>query len=179
MGLIAILASSVVVLTNMGFTVGYDTVTRQPSWVAYDLEPCEVLRMKRVPHGFHEDKRVPKSGMADFYKVFGSVYDRGHYAPAADFNWNTNALDATYLFTNISPMTPKLNRGAWLDHENEVRRLAESGTVHVVIFPNWEGDDERFRKMELNAPCVLVPGGFTKVAWGWFGVRVWKESNEP
>lgn len=166
------LLASIVIVTNVGFTVGYDTERLNPSWVSYDLEPTELRHMKRVPHSFKADDRIVQTrDVAGFYEAYGKYFDRGHLAPAADFNWNTNALDATYLFSNISPMTRKLNRGAWLDHENEVRQLAESGTVHVVMFPQY---------YDWYAPTgkILVPKSFVKVAWGWFGVRIWNEKNE-
>lgn len=162
------------IVTNDGFVVGYDNKRLNPAWVQYDLEPCEVIKMKRVPNDFKEDPRVPMTcddNVVNFYKAYGGIFDRGHLAPAADFNWSTNALRQTYYFSNISPMTPKLNRGAWLEHENEVRRLAESGTVHVVIFPQYQ------EGLKPNG-YVMIPTHFVKVAWGWFGVKVWKERNE-
>ena len=160
------------IVTNEGFTVAYDKVNMNPAWVAYDLEPSEVIRMKRVPNDFKDDIRLPcTTNVQSFYSEFGGKYDRGQLAPAEDFNWNTNALKQTYLFSNIAPMLRQLNRGPWLDHEEEVRRLAESGTVHVVIFPMYEMCQQMFHR-------VVIPKSFVKVAWGWFGVKMWNETNE-
>lgn len=49
--------AAIVFLTNAAFTVAFDTETRCPAWVAYDLEPCEVVVTNRigrvrVPDGF-------------------------------------------------------------------------------------------------------------------------------
>lgn len=170
------LIAAITIVTNVGFTVAYDTNWRNPSWVSYDLEPCEVIRMKRVPHDFKPDPRIKETDVRGFFKAHGHVYDRGHLAPAADFNWNTNALNATYYFSNISPMTRKLNRGKWLDAENEVRRLAESGTVHVVMFPLYDGIT--MYHCPTNANDCFIPTKFVKVAWGWFGVRKWELENK-
>lgn len=171
------LLASIVVVTNLGFMAGYDTVTCNPAWVAYDLEPSEVVAAPRAAIGFKPDPRIEKSDVREFYKHYGHIYDRGHLAPAADFNWNTNALAETYLFTNIAPMTRKLNRVVWLDTEKEVRRLAKSGTVHVVVFPTYE---KLKTHVQYNtAGCdTVVPSGFVKVAWGWFGVRFWNLENK-
>lgn len=163
MSVLTALAASVVVLTNLGYTVGYDVGRRCPAWVAYDLEPSEVVPAKRLPVAFAPDSRVPEThGVQRFYDVMGDVYDRGHLAPAADFNFDTNALRQTYLFTNVAPMHRNLNRGAWSQAEREVRQLAASGTVHVVNFPLHIGDN-----------AFVVPTHFVKVAYGWFGVRYW------
>lgn len=35
--------AAIVILTNAALTVAFDTETRCPAWVAYDLEPCKVV----------------------------------------------------------------------------------------------------------------------------------------
>lgn len=165
------LIASIVVITNIGFTVGYDTTTRNPSWVAYDLEPSEVVKATRKSYPFVADPRVSDSDKTTDFKNSEFKFDRGHLAPAADFNWDTNALRQTYYFTNICPMTPKLNRGAWENTEDEVRTLAESGTVHVIVYPKYDGWYSRRGTMK-------IPTAFVKVAYGWFGVKEWVLKNE-
>jgi len=165
------LLASIVIVTNIGFTVGYDTDKHNPCWVAYDLEPNEVVKAERRSIGFVADPRIEGSDMTEDYKAASHRWDRGHLAPAADFNWSTNALRQTYYFSNVCPMTQKLNRGEWRKTEDEVRRLAESGTVHVVIFPKYEGWYAPVGRMRF-------PTSFVKVAYGWFGVRMWNLENK-
>jgi len=165
--MIALLAS-IVVVTNIGFTAAYDTVRLCPAWVAYDLEPAKVVKADRKPIPFRYDARIPETGeVGQLYEVIGQYFDRGHLCPAADMNWDTNALKQTYLFSNIAPMRASVNRGAWRKTEDEVRRLAQSGTVHIVCFPIHSGNS-RF----------MIPSAFVKVAYGDFGVRFWQVSNE-
>ena len=162
--------AAIVVLTNLAYTAAFDTETRCPAWVAYDLEPGEVVVTNRSAIPFRADPRVKESDNAADYA--GSGYDRGHMAPAADFNFDRAALEETYNFTNVAPQVPSLNRGPWLDAEIEVRRLAASGTVHVVTFPAYypgHGTNRIGR--------VRVPSAFVKVAYGWFGVRAWAFEN--
>ena len=165
------LIAAVVVLTNLAYTAGFDTLTRCPSWVQYDLEPGEVVVTNRVPFQFRPDSRVAESDNGVDYA--GSGYDRGHMAPAADFNFDRAALGETYLYSNVCPQMPEINRGAWAEIEREVRQLAASGTVHVVTWPEY-----------MDGICgtnmmgrVRVPAAFRKVAWGWFGVRTWVVLN--
>lgn len=167
----AILAS-IVVLTNLAYTAAFDTETRCPAWVAYDLEPHEVVVTNRAAIPFRADPRVKESDNAADYA--GSGYDRGHLAPAADFNFDRAALEETYYFTNVAPQVPHLNRGAWLDAENEVRRLAASGTVHIVTFTVFE--DACYPGVRRIGQTT-VPTAFVKIAYGWFGVRHWRFQN--
>ena len=154
---------SIVLLTNVAYRVAYDTEARGPAWVAYDLEPEEVVTAPRAPFAFRADPRVPESDVAADYA--GSGYDRGHMAPAADFNFDRDALESTYLLTNILPQEPKLNRGAWAQYEAELRELARRGTVHILAYPEYDAGVTNLMGR------VRIPDAFVKVASGWFGVR--------
>lgn len=162
------LLAVIAIVTNIGFTVAFDTERRQPSWVSYSLEPDEVILSRRLPYRFSADPRFPESDVRTDYLHSG--YDRGHMAPAADFNWSTNALGETYYFSNICPQVPTLNRGRWREIEEEVREFAKSGTVYVVTAPLGYGTNECGR--------LPVPERFAKVAYGWFGFRVYIEENK-
>lgn len=167
--LLSSLYAAVVVVTNLGFTAAYDTDLRNPLWVQYDLEPSEVVQSPRAAIPFRHDPRVPNTDNALDYARSG--YDRGHLAPAADFNWNRQALAETYLFSNICPMHPNLNRGRWSENEAEVRRLATSttSTVHVLIIPIFNQTN--------RIGNVTIPSAFLKIAYGPFGSKTWYEQN--
>ena len=163
--------AAIVIVTNAAYTAAFDTVTRCPAWVAYDLEPGEVVVTNRAAIPFRADPRIPESDVAADYA--GSGYDRGHMAPAADFNFDRIALGETYLYTNICPQWPGMNRGRWAEIEAEVRRLSASGNVHVMTWPEY---DERITN---RIGRVRVPARFVKVATGAFGVRTWRVGNGP
>lgn len=160
--------AELLLLTNLAFNVCFDTSVRIPRWVQYDLEPDEVVKMARIPMPFHADPRIPGTDLDAIYR--GSGYDRGHMAPAADFNFDFNALYETYAFSNICPQKPELNRGKWADEEAELRRLAAKGTVHVLSIPVTDGSTNWIG-------AVKVPTRFYKIAWGWFGVRIGEYEN--
>jgi len=163
----------VVVVTNIGFTAGYDTDVRCPRWVAYDLEPHMVVKGKRKPYSFRADPQIgPMSNVEPFYRRTPGAFDRGHLCPSADMCWSTNAQRQTFYFSNVCPQKPSFNRGEWKRTEEEVRRLAESGTVHVVIVPlDFVHADGIGKKWTF-------PTRFVKVAYGWFGARVWDLAQE-
>lgn len=160
--------AELLLMTNIAFTACFDTVAKVPAWVSYDLEPHEVVRMPRLPLPFHADPRIPGTNLDADYRNSG--YDRGRMAPAADFSFDLNALYETYAFSNVCPQDPKLSRGAWAESEAAIRRLAERGTVHVLVVPDYVGSTNRIGR-------VTVPRGFVKVAWGWFGVSVQSFGN--
>lgn len=161
--------AELILITNLAFNACFDTEAMHPVWVQYDLEPNEVVKMSRIPMPFHADPRIPGTDLDAAYR--GSGYDRGHMAPAADFNFDLNALYETYAFSNICPQTPELNRGKWADEEALLRRYAENGTVHILTCAESVGATNRIGP-------VKVPTRFCKIAWGWFGVRVMMYDNK-
>lgn len=165
------MTAAIVLVTNLAFTAAFDTVTRCPAWISYDLEPDEVVVTNRAAIPFRADPRIDESDNTADYN--GSGYDRGHLAPAADFNFDRKALEETYYFSNICPQLPSINRGRWADIEREIRHLAASGTVHVVTWPEYHdgvGGTNRIGR-------VRIPDAFVKIAWGHFGVRTWRVDN--
>lgn len=164
------LLSAIVVLTNIAYTAAYDTCARCPAWVQYELVPSEIVVTNRSSMSFRADPRVAESDNADDYSASG--FDRGHMAPAADFNFDRAALAETYYFSNVCPQVPKTNRGEWAKVEAEVRELAKSYPVNVLTGPMvFPGNTNRIGR-------VLVPDAFLKIAWGEFGLRVWLVENK-
>lgn len=169
------LLATIVVVTNIGFTACYDTDHRRPVWVAYDLEPNEVVVTNRASHTFKADPRIPESDNSYQYKMLGMEwFDRGHLAPAADFNWSQDALKETYYFSNVCPMYRGLNRGRWAETEKLIRELAKRGTVHVVVYPVYMGHNLMVNVAPLPS---YIPTAFIKVFYGWFGCRHIVEEN--
>lgn len=161
--------AAIIIVTNLAFTAAFDTVTRCPAWVCYDLEPGEIVATARAAIPFHADPSAPGSDNAADYA--GSGFDRGHMAPAADFNFDASALRQTYSFVNVCPMARALNRGPWRMAEERVRQLAASGTVRVVTFPIYADGTNRMGR-------VRVPDAFAKVAFGSFGAALWVMPNK-
>lgn len=162
------LIASIVVSTNLGYVTAYDNVRMQPAWVQYTLESNEVIVARRRNFPFAADPRFPESDATEDYAHSG--YDRGHMAPAADFNWSLDALRETYFFSNICPQKPELNRGPWREIELEVRNLARAGKINILTAPyGWTTN---------RCGRLPVPEKFVKVVWGDFGFRLYVEDNK-
>lgn len=148
------------ILRRTGYTVSYNADTRLPNWVAWHLtaERCQGAA-KRKQQDFCEDDDVaePRATKWDYYS---SGYDRGHMCPAGDNKWNEKAMRESFLFTNICPQAPNLNRGDWNEMENQCRRWArEYGDIYIVCGPIlYKGSHKKIGKNK-----VVVPEAFFKV----------------
>lgn len=174
--MLSILAA-ITIVTNIGFTVAYDGDLKQTSWAHYTLCPSNIVKAERKPFKFAADPRIEATkDQPKFWEEYKYPrFDRGHMAPAADFNWNEAALKQTYLYSNIVPMLDKVNRGRWAEIEREVRDLASKGEVNVLtyVIPHRGWYCAVGPEYAPNVPTTLV-----KVAWGWFGIKEWRVLNK-
>jgi len=137
------------------FTVVYCEDYQQPLKVWYKVQ---------CPMGDES-----RSGM-DFYKVDGvitsdnddykdNVWDKGHIAPAADFNCDRETLKKTFSYLNCALQHEGLNRGPWKELERFERDLAKvyfPSSVHVQVEILFEEEEEWL------PTGALVPSGFKK-----------------
>lgn len=148
------------ILRRMGYTVSYNKDTRLPNWVAWHLTADRLEgNAKRQQKAFHEDEEVAAPRATD-WDYYNSRYDRGHMCPAGDNKWSKEAMWQSFLFTNICPQNPNLNRGDWNEMENMCRKWAkEYGDIYVVCGPIlYKGKHKTIGKNK-----VTVPEGFFKV----------------
>lgn len=118
------------------YTLLYDTLYRQASWVAYVLTSGDV-EAKSVKRGnkFIPDPKVVSMGYptakTGYYTSSG--YDRGHLCPSADRAGSREENGCTFMLSNISPQTPALNRGVWKNLEEQARRWAvQFDTLYII-----------------------------------------------
>lgn len=147
------------VITHTGYTTSYNTTTLIPDWVAYELTASETEGYEeRGERMFSKDPQFrQRQAMREDYS--GSGWTKGHMAPAADFRWDSTAMDETFYFTNVCPQDQQLNSKDWEFLERQVRRWAnEYGRVWVVTGPivgrNVHGS--------IGERGVIVPDAFYK-----------------
>lgn len=148
------------ILRREGYTVSYNSNTKLPNWVAWHLTAARLKgKANRKDKDFTEDEEVstPRATDNDYYC---SGYDRGHMCPAGDNKWSDVAMTQSFLFTNICPQAPSLNRGDWNEMENQCRTWAKQyGDVYVVCGPIlYKGKHKKIGKNK-----VVVPEAFFKV----------------
>ena len=137
------------------FEVCYSTKKQQPLWLVYEVE-CPGGGFSRKSLNFNKDTQFAgiTSNNADYYK---NVWDKGHLAPAADFNCSYEKLKATFSFLNCALQHEKLNRGPWKNLEKYERKLSETHSVAVRVV--LEFDEQSL----LLASGALVPSYFVKI----------------
>lgn len=102
---------------------------------------------------------------------FRSGYDRGHQVPAADAKWSQEAMDDTFLLSNMCPQVGDgFNRDYWAHFEDFCRRLTKHyPSVRIVTGPLYLPKREPDGKWRVSyevigqPPNVAVPTHFYKV----------------
>ena len=103
----------------------------QAEWVYYVLTPKMLRGRVRRTNDFRVDTKV-STGSASNKDYKYSGYDRGHLAPAGDMKISNLAMNESFLYSNISPQSPLLNRDKWKSLETLVREWASEEKIHVV-----------------------------------------------
>lgn len=115
---------------------------------------------KRKNQQFHPDTDVKNPVTTLDYMQSG--YDRGHMCPAGDNKWNQQALDETFLMTNICPQNHNLNKNDWNDLEMLCRQWARKyGRIYIVCGPVLRGTQHK--QIGPRQRRVTVPEAFYKV----------------
>lgn len=107
----------------------YSEVLQQPKRVWYTVQ-CPNGSYPRKGMDFYTNDSVKTSDAKDYEN---NVWDKGHCAPAADFNCTRETLWQTFSYLNCILQHEKLNRGAWRLLEAYERELAKQGKVEVEI----------------------------------------------
>lgn len=149
-----------ILLRRMGYTVSYNPTTREPNWVAWYLSAKRLDGdANRSGVEFREDESVPEP-RATTWDYYRSRFDRGHQCPAGDNKWSQEAMEESFLLTNICPQNPKLNKYEWNRLESQCRDWAkEYGGVYVACGPIFSAGS----KKAIGEHRVKVPTAFFKV----------------
>jgi endonuclease G len=135
------------------YEVIYSEVLEQPLWVRYVVK-CPNGDASRKGMDFYLVDSVKTSDHLDYVN---NVYDKGHMAPAADFNCSREMLYKTFSYLNCSLQNQDLNRTTWRLLESRERLLAGEHPV-VVVEINCV-----FSKSSIKLPTgATVPDGYYK-----------------
>jgi endonuclease G len=93
---------------------------------------------------------------SDNLDYVNNPYDKGHMAPAADFNCTKEMLWLTFSYLNCALQDQYLNRGTWRFLESQEREWAKLEPVIVTIEVKF---DKKCVKLSSGA---TVPAGFKK-----------------
>ena len=146
-----------VVVENDIFKITYSEKYQQPLKVSYKVQ-CPMGDADRSGMDFFKESGIITSDNDDYKN---NVWDKGHMAPAADFNCNKVMLKKTFSYLNCALQHKGLNRGPWKELERFERDLAKVyAFVSVTIVVKFEDTPDNWLPSG-----ALVPIGFTKTIW--------------
>jgi len=145
------LRDSVRIKTDI-YEVIYSEKLESPRWVKYTVL-CPNGTASRSGMDFYTNDSVKTSSNEDYVK---NEWDKGHMAPAADFNCDKEMLRKTFSYLNCALQNQYLNRGVWRMLEEQEREWAKKETTTVTI-------NLVFDKTSYRLPTgATVPNGFLK-----------------
>ncbi|EAU88376.2 mitochondrial nuclease [Coprinopsis cinerea okayama7 len=166
-------------LVRRAYVAGYDRRLRHPSWTAEHITKASLAPgssadsgpVDRSKSAFIEDESIPSPFRAKLQDYFRSGYDRGHMVPAADAKSSQEAMDETFLLTNIAPQVGDgFNRHYWAYLEDWCRRLTNTfQDVYVFTVPLYlpkldpDGKYRITHEVIGSPPNISVPTHFAKV----------------
>ena len=168
-------------LRRKAYVTSYNRETRCPNWVAWRLTGEHTdgpYNRKGVP--YYDDDGIAigigrvteETQKGDYFADMEceeprqSLYDwsteynmsHGHMCPAGDNRWDKEAMNQSFLLTNMCPQDRKLNGGWWQKLEDKCRSWARRyGEVWIVAGPIFrEGVHRRLGD-------IMIPEAFFKV----------------
>ena len=127
---------SILVTTNI-FEISYNEIFEQPNWVKYTVRDI-VKNADRDGMNFYTVDSVYTSDDNDYYS---NRWDRGHMAPAGSFNDSYENLYSTFTYLNVALQYDDLNRGVWVDLEEQVRSWADDlGDIEIEIYLEFDSN---------------------------------------
>lgn len=142
-------------------SLSYNEAHEQANWVAHIIVPAVNKGNLSRTNDFRVDSLV-KTGSAVKADYWYSGYDRGHLAPSADFRWSPRAISESYVYSNMAPQRPELNREMWARLESFIRKhvWVTNEQLYVVTGPIF---DENMEYITQGPNKVAIPKRFYKV----------------
>lgn len=142
----------------VGFSVSFNPQRHTPNCVSWILHSDETSGLSARSNSFWTDGDV--EGCADTRDYVRSGFDRGHMCPAGEQKWSQEAMQHSFVMTNICPQKHDLNSGAWKTLEEKERIWARRDSILVIVAgPIYNGDSAQ----TIGNSRVAVPDAFFKV----------------
>lgn len=155
-------------ITHSAYTLSYNKDYKVPNWVFYELLREELVGEAERSNKFRQDPFVVSNESATLKDYQKSGYDRGHIAPAADFNWNVKAKDESFFLSNMCPQHPSFNRGIWKSLEELVRDWSVRDSAICVVAGPVLPIDKTGEFHSIGEGRVYVPTLFYKIVFSAF-----------
>lgn len=147
-------------LQHSAWIAAYSSKYLQPYWTTHLLRKDMFFGNQTQYQGFCNDtlRRGPAADSADYA---GSGYDRGQLVPAGDLRWNKDALASAFLYSNVAPQAPDLNRNTWYKLEARTREWTMRYDELVVV--SGPVLNQQFASTQKGSYRVAVPRYYYKI----------------
>ncbi|XP_068683772.1 nuclease EXOG, mitochondrial-like [Montipora foliosa] len=127
----------------------YDQAKKTPRWVLEHLTKEKVKgEAERVHSAFKPDPNIPARFQSSNDDYWDSGWSRGHMAPASNSKYSQEAMDATFLLSNIVPQDLHNNSKFWYRLEAYCRSLTKRySSVYIVSGPLYLPEDHDGKKI--------------------------------
>lgn len=147
------LRDSVIVNTDI-FKIIYSEKLQQPLSAKYIVQ-CPSGTVSRKGLDFYTCDSIITSDNKDYNN---NVWDKGHMAPAADFNCSRDLIKKTFTYINCTLQQQDLNRTTWRLLEEYERSLAlKYKVVSVEIICEFS------KTSKVLSSGATVPDGYYKI----------------
>lgn len=127
------LQDSTLTSCRAGYVVKFNPTCKIPEFSQERLTR-EMVEAEGYRSGsFKADPGIPKELQANDSDYYKSGYDKGHMAPANDFEGSLDLMKDSFLYSNAVPQAPSNNRGVWKRLENYTRNYAVDHNL-VYVF---------------------------------------------
>ncbi|PFX28236.1 Nuclease EXOG, mitochondrial [Stylophora pistillata] len=147
----------------------YDQAKKTPRWVLEHLTRDKVKgEANRIHSAFKPDPNIPAVFHSSNDDYWDSGWSRGHMAPASNNKYDQDAMNQTFLLSNIVPQNLDNNANYWYRLEAYCRSLTKRySDVYIVSGPLYlpiEKDGKKMVQYEvIGANNVAVPTHLYKV----------------
>lgn len=152
--------SDEVILDHKYFTISYNKTHRLPHWVKYTLTKSDLNGPGVRPKRFRPDPLLIALNIEPVVHndYTHSGYTRGHMAPAEDFSRSQEAIEETFIMSNVIPQKAGVNSGSWAQLEKKVRSWA-CGEEKITVITGPVLSDG----MAKIKDSISIPNEFFKV----------------
>ena len=164
---------SLLFLQKNGFVIYYNIERQIPALVAWNLTKKNLGRYHRPSNvSFRQDINCPKP-RAKAQSYVKSGYQRGHLCPSADRSADVTQMRATFIMSNVAPMTSALNMVQWAQAEDYSRSLARYGHECHMLAGAFLSDSVQLLSLSsmINVPdsffraCIVHDAPQLSVYW--------------
>ena len=118
-----------ILIKTEAYEVVYSEKLEQPLRITYKVA-CYSGEISRAGMDFYTNDSIKTSDDLDYKD---NVYDKGHLAPAADFNCDSSLMKLSFSYLNCALQHQTLNRGVWKSLESREREIFMEEDVTVII----------------------------------------------